>query len=604
MTTIHNWFAYIILLNHTAGRADYESKTPSFSSHGALVMLVPVLEVLLSGYHCIFFDVDIALVLDPVPFLAKGQSDLVTMVEMRSCPDSYTKTYHNSSSTTFPHKARKVNNAIESINWYTAEPNTGIQYVRSNDASIAFYTRWLARIISVNVMNDQKSLLRDFPHAVHSTDCLYGSYSDAVAVRHQQKPPLGHHLTHKSPNAAGHLHRHVQGQTQSQHGSNRNRLRWAANYTTLVEEVYLENEKPQPIKFCFVSELLFQNGQTAFTCGVKPSFKDSWILEMYKNGLQSTDEGTRNNMAAAHNGKRQIIEPAPNTPRFPVTVHANFCDKKTHELTVRGLWLVTQDSIDAVFNSSTCRTFDPLTTMYGTRNWTQEYLQVKHKRDYMYETFVQPGKLIQSTNGKEIFYVNEQRHKQLIPDKDTFIATVGDNKWSDVRYLPQPIMDSVPTGDPIPSVKKAQKLASELPTDASVLPASNSPPPPLPPHVTSPTTNPPLSGKVSKVSAPHALLTAEAPPPPQRKNQPQQKQEEQLSEQHVQPPKKFDSIILAGMLMRSESAATVFFIDKRLHKRRVPNMTVFTRLFGQRTKDIVIVPDAVLGAIPLGEPLL
>lgn len=72
------------------GRANYlDSDVPSFSSHGALVMLVPVLEVLLRGYSVLFFDIDIGLVVDPVPYMIRGSADLVFAQEVRHCPDVY-----------------------------------------------------------------------------------------------------------------------------------------------------------------------------------------------------------------------------------------------------------------------------------------------------------------------------------------------------------------------------------------------------------------------------------------------------------------------------------------------------------------------------------
>ena len=52
-------------------------------------MLVPVLEVLLFGYNVIFFDIDIGLVVDPVPYLVRGNADLVFAQEVRHCPETY-----------------------------------------------------------------------------------------------------------------------------------------------------------------------------------------------------------------------------------------------------------------------------------------------------------------------------------------------------------------------------------------------------------------------------------------------------------------------------------------------------------------------------------
>ena len=52
---------------------DLRGGYPSFAHHGALVMLVPLLEVLSLGFSAIYLDIDIALVKDPVPFMAIGK---------------------------------------------------------------------------------------------------------------------------------------------------------------------------------------------------------------------------------------------------------------------------------------------------------------------------------------------------------------------------------------------------------------------------------------------------------------------------------------------------------------------------------------------------
>lgn len=549
-------------------------------------MLVPVLEVLLTGYNTIFIDVDVALVLDPIPLLTRGESDFVASLEMRSCPDTYTSTFLNTTSAAAKNRARdterKEVNSMNSVNWYTIEPNTGIMHVRSTEAGIGFYTTWLLRIIKNNEMNDQKALIRDPGNTLHSTDCVYGTDPAAAQLYEQRtsKGRRGHGI------GQSHHHPHAQGHANNG-GHSRLRHRWAANYTALVEDAAREHYS-RPARFCFVSELLFQNGQTAFACGVKPSFKDAYILEMYRNGLESPQMAE----GLLHNTMRPNNEPTPYTPRLPVTIHANFCDKKTHELNVRGLWLVTHDTADVTFGDATCRAYDPYRTDYATRNWTAEYLQVHHKRDYMYETFVQPGKLIQSTNALEVYLVDDQRRKQLIPDGDTFIARVGGDKWGEVRFLPQPLIDMVPTGPPIPSVKReasqVESQVAELAQSPGAAAAHPAVTPPTSPHARTI----PGSGSGSGSAPPFKSVALKAPVAPAY-----------ASATHKAPPNMED--IMVGMLVRSESAQAVYFIDKHQQKRRVSHMGAFNRLFGPaRMKDIVIISNALLAAIPEGEPLI
>jgi hypothetical protein len=50
----------------------YRGKEVTFQHFGALVMLVPILEVLEAGYSGVYLDVDVAVLMDPIPFMVKG----------------------------------------------------------------------------------------------------------------------------------------------------------------------------------------------------------------------------------------------------------------------------------------------------------------------------------------------------------------------------------------------------------------------------------------------------------------------------------------------------------------------------------------------------
>ena len=548
-------------------------------------MLIPVLEVMLHGFNAIFFDVDIAMVSDPIPYLIRGNSDFVSSLEMRHCPDTYPSftqytsniLYNNTTNTTST-TIHLTNSALNMINtnWYTIEPNTGIMYVRSTDANIGFYTNWLLNIIKNNEMNDQKALLRDKYMTKHSFDCLFGQdqlynstsiSQDLSNLNIQNKYNLYHSNNH--------------------HKKYNNKNIWVKNYTTLIDDIQ-SVRYPYPIKFCFLSELLFQNGQTAFACGTKPSYKDSYILEMYQKGLHQYNENNLLTTSIDNDNNMNSNNNNDSGERYIITLHANFCDRKTHELAVRGLWLVQYDTPDIPYNNhSYCRNYEPRKTMYAMKNWTGEYWEVNNKRNYMYKTFVQPGKLIQSTTGKEVYLVNDQKMKQLIPDGDTFIAKMGDNAWGDVRYLPQAIMDMVPFGTDIPSVKNTV-LPTTPPTDAITDTTDTAL------STASSTTTISTTDKTSHLNTHTATPTTTTTPPP-------------LTNAHstTLPYQRIHTQLLPGMLVRSQSSATIFFIDKQHKKRRVQNMIVFTRLFGaKRTKDVIIVPDAVLNSIHAGEPLV
>jgi hypothetical protein len=67
------------------GTVDYSGHLPSYKHFGFLVTLIPILEALLAGFNVIYFDIDIALVQDPLPFMISGSADFIVSPEMRSC---------------------------------------------------------------------------------------------------------------------------------------------------------------------------------------------------------------------------------------------------------------------------------------------------------------------------------------------------------------------------------------------------------------------------------------------------------------------------------------------------------------------------------------
>lgn len=139
------------------GCADYTDSTPTFQSFGALVMLVPALEVMLHGYNVIYFDVDMGFVQDPIPFLTAGDADFVTSLGKVSFNSSsgctinlYIYTVEIRRCSDYP-----SNNPL-STDWEKIEPNTGVMHLRATPQGISFYRAWLKRIVHFNALNDQK----------------------------------------------------------------------------------------------------------------------------------------------------------------------------------------------------------------------------------------------------------------------------------------------------------------------------------------------------------------------------------------------------------------------------------------------------------------
>ena len=116
------------------GKADFEGDIPSFRHFGALVMLVPVLEVLESGYNAIFMDIDVGMIEDPIPSLVHGDSDVTTSQEIRYCNFPSLQYY---------------------TDWGLSAPNTGTIFWKASNLSVDFYRKWLGRIVFDNCLNDQ-----------------------------------------------------------------------------------------------------------------------------------------------------------------------------------------------------------------------------------------------------------------------------------------------------------------------------------------------------------------------------------------------------------------------------------------------------------------
>jgi hypothetical protein len=129
--------------NIMGGQANYQGDLPSFTNHGAIVMLVPLLEALLAGFNVMYFDLDTLMVHDPVPFMMTGNADFTVQLELRNC---------------FYPSSHYYSTIIDIANWEYFEPNTGIFFVRSTSTGVRLFEQWMEEIVRRNVMNDQKAL--------------------------------------------------------------------------------------------------------------------------------------------------------------------------------------------------------------------------------------------------------------------------------------------------------------------------------------------------------------------------------------------------------------------------------------------------------------
>ena len=135
----------------------YRGNRPDFKEFGSLPMLIPMYEIIALGYSMIYLDVDLGLVLDPIPHMLHGDSDFVTSVETRECVDH-------------PHVA-----TVRTTNWEVVEFNTGVTLIRSTEQSRALMIKWIEAMVNENYVNDQRVIdkwFRRFNDMTYSSNCL------------------------------------------------------------------------------------------------------------------------------------------------------------------------------------------------------------------------------------------------------------------------------------------------------------------------------------------------------------------------------------------------------------------------------------------------
>ena len=132
----------------------YNGTKITFQEFGALPMLVPSLEVIEAGFNVVYFDVDIALIVDPVPYLIRGDADFVSSIESRVCRERYLGTVPTQ------------------VDWERVEPNTGIMHLRATRQNVNFVRLWLEKVVDGNFVNDQRALSRRILNATYVPNCL------------------------------------------------------------------------------------------------------------------------------------------------------------------------------------------------------------------------------------------------------------------------------------------------------------------------------------------------------------------------------------------------------------------------------------------------
>ena len=342
--------------------ADYQGNLPSFYHFGALVMLIPILEVLELGYNVIYLDLDIAFINDPIPALIHGSADVSITIELRSC-------YSPSASIEYALRTH----------WTELEPNTGIMHLLSKESTISFFYRWLSRIINDNVNNDQKVLqLKDFGGKLDfSCNKYLNQYSNILKQYYDRE------LLKKG-------HRFI------------------------TDELFYNKTNINNITYCYLNEYEFQNGKTSFHCAKnRQGSSAEYILAMKEQKFKNNDESITQTIP-------KKIEKQP--IMSPIAIHANHCDNKIHEFMLLGLWLTNQSQIESKHSYSqqrlSCNTYDYKQTLYGKTNWTRSINNAINEMISI-KNLLKNGTIIKFHRKREIYLILNNELRQF-PDTITF----------------------------------------------------------------------------------------------------------------------------------------------------------------------------------------
>ena len=405
----------------SAGRkaAPYSDDYPNFLSYGALVMLVPTYEIIRSGYNAIYFDVDIALIVDPIPHLTLGDADFVTSMENKECIEvAYAAD-------------------VRHVKWDEHEFNTGIMMLRATKTGIQFMTDWLERLVDLNLMNDQQVLDRSFKryHSMtYASNCL-------------------------PPNTIG-----------------------------VIPTIPSIRDTPESPTYCFLSDILFQNGKTALSC-TKAVHMLSYTRNMILGAIPSSQVTSSDHAPSADTtaiGKfRDIITGTTNEVEnvyYMTTVHVNFSGGKSDELRRRRLWLyhhhnnVSDNDVfdsarpfaphaiqtegqfghfDPHDNSLSCSVYNLSRIHYTTSiNFREVYLEHHGVAIKEFHEFNKTGILLKRSTGREIFLMGNDSKLHAFPNGGTFVKMGFE--WGQEKNIPDYLMSMFTVGNVLPDLDNAQ----------------------------------------------------------------------------------------------------------------------------------------------------
>ena len=266
------------------------------------------------------------------------------------------------------------------------------------------YTSWLTRIIKTNIKNDQMVFDRDSRVVQISPELVYSDLNFTSTF---------------TPSC---------------------NWGYQGNFSTPTVRA-----SPTAGTYCFLSEMMFQNGMNSFHCSLKNIHRDDWYVEMVRQVPEIEVDG-------------KVF-------RLPVIVHANYCNAKTHELTIRGLWLYDENLVngsngtflESSSNSSivpvkistgrshlNCKAYNVSNVYFATKNFTMELENINSHRLDILKTVLISGVLVKSFSASEVYAISSRLDRQLIPDGDTF-HQMG-YEWDNVTTIPAAVLYMIPEG--------------------------------------------------------------------------------------------------------------------------------------------------------------
>jgi hypothetical protein len=289
---------------------------PDFGEHGNLLKIIPVKEILMLGFNVIYFDLDVAMLMDPVPYMLASQADFSASIEYRLCASLQTLFSSN-----YP-----------DIDWTKVEPNAGAMLFRSTANGVKFLDAWINLTIQKKLYHLQRSY-RLFHNAQFLKSCPYlGPNTTAISTTKGHKNNAKGLFSH--PNSK--------------------------SFRVFDSSAAKENRPT----YCYFSEMLFQTGMFYMECEMKHG--------PYDNTNHSVEYARAMRMfgVSVPGPVGKNSDSAPAVKYYPVNVHVNPHSRETYliskKLTMQrlGLWIYNSHTSDQS-NSLVCDRFELNNTYWG-----------------------------------------------------------------------------------------------------------------------------------------------------------------------------------------------------------------------------------------------